>query len=73
MFPTAIMIAVSSNNTFEEMSGVSNPRVHTSIQQAQGDVNILAEAEAHQSQSSHEHDPTPDIEIVEETREELTW
>ena len=67
------MIVVCSNNTVEEMSGMSISRGHTSIQQELGDAHDLAEAEVYQLQDIHEHDTALHIEIVEETREELTW
>ncbi|ETW82270.1 hypothetical protein HETIRDRAFT_168785 [Heterobasidion irregulare TC 32-1] len=45
IYPTIIMIAVSLNNTVEEMSGISISKVHTSIQQELRDVENLVEAE----------------------------
>ena len=68
-----IMIAVSSNNTVEEMSGISIPTVHTFIQQELGDAQNLAEAEVDQLQSIYEYGTIPNVEIIEETREEITW
>ena len=68
-----IMIAVSSNNTVEEMSGISIPTVHTFIQQELGDAQNLAEAEVDQLQSIYEYGTIPNVEIIEETREEMTW
>lgn len=59
------MIAVSLNNTVEEMSGVSTLKV-LSIQQQQ-DILALAEADNYQLQSFH--NIAPNMEIVEETRE----
>ena len=67
------MIAVSSNNTVEEMSGISIPTVHTFIQQELGDAQNLAEAEVDQLQSIYEYGTIPNVEIIEETREEITW
>ena len=67
------MIAVSSNNTVEEMSGISMPTVHTFIQQELGDAQNLAEAEVDQLQSIYEYGTIPNVEIIEETREEITW
>ena len=68
-----IMIAVSSNNTVEEMSGISIPTVHTFIQQELGDARNLVEAEVDQLQSIYEYGTIPNVEIIEETREEMTW
>ena len=68
-----IMIAVSSNNTVEEMSGISIPTVHTFIQQELGDAQNLVEAEVDQLQSIYEYGTIPNVEIIEETREEMTW
>ena len=67
------MIVVSLNNTVEEMSGISIPTVHISIQQELEDALTVAEAEVYQSQSIQEHDTTPNMEIVKETWKELTW
>ena len=67
------MIVVSSNNTVEEMSGISIPMVHTFIQQEPGDAHSLVEAEVDQLQSIHEYGTIPNIKIIEETKEELTW
>ena len=67
------MIAVSSNNTVEEMSGISIPTVHTFIQQELGDAQNLVEAEVDQLQSIYEYGTIPNVEIIEETREEMTW
>ena len=64
-----IMIVVSSNNTVEEMSGISIPMVHTFIQQEPGDAHSLVEAEVDQLQFIHDHVTIPNMEIIEETRE----
>ena len=63
-----IMIVVSSNNTVVEMSGISIPTAHTSIQQKLGDAHDLV-AEVDQLQFIHDHDTIPNMEIIEETRE----
>ena len=61
------MIVVSLNNTVEEMSGISTPIVHSSIQWELEGAHSLPETEVSQSsQSVHEHDTAPDVEIVEE-------
>ena len=67
------MIVVSSSSTVEEMSGISIPIVHISIQQELGDAYDSAEAEVSQLQDIHEHDTALHIEVIEETREELPW
>ena len=54
------------------MSEMSIPTVHTSIQQELGDAHNSIEAEVYQLQSIYEHDTIPNIEIIEEIREELT-
>ncbi|ETW82262.1 hypothetical protein HETIRDRAFT_168792 [Heterobasidion irregulare TC 32-1] len=48
IYPTIIMIEVSSNNTVEEMSRISIPTVHTFIQQELRDAHNLIEAEVYQ-------------------------
>ena len=64
------MIVVSLNNTVEEMSGISIPIVHTSIQQELGNTDIPVEAEVFHLQTFYEHNIVPNAEIVEETQQD---
>ena len=44
-----IIIVVYSNNTVEEMSGISIPEDHIPVQQELGDADILVEGEVFDS------------------------